>query len=437
MGGGFIEDEEGNESDDPLADEPWSFNAFDEDIDDLSDFQFAIRTVPSSEIICAPVRQEAKVIDRYLVGEILGEGSYGKVKEGLDIHTLNRCAIKIMKKRKLRRIPHGEDNVKREIWMLKRTSHKNIIRLFDVIKNNEREKIYMVMDYCVCAMHAMLKNAPGNVFPEWQAHSYFCQLIDGLEYLHGVGIIHKDIKPSNLLISTSDVVKISDFGVAEQLDPFAADDSCVTSQGSPAFQPPEVANGVDVFSGYKLDVWATGVTLFNILTGKYPFEGDNIYKLFNIIGQCQLLIPPEIDGHLKILIAGLLEKDFNTRFSVHDIRNQVWFKCKCYPIGKKIPFPALESRSDATIDNVNFMTTVRSLEWFNNDKFVHVANDKRVGGEDHSNGDHEQTFLDDNYFSLVRESTSSENDVFSPKEDGGKKKAVKTRKFTPSSCKPM
>ena len=206
MGGGFAQDDDGEESDDPLADEPaWSFNAFDEDIDDLNDFQFAIRTIPSDEIICAPVRRQAKVIDHYLMGETLGEGSYGKVKECLDIHNLNRRAIKIMKKRKLRRIPHGEDNVKREIWMLKRISHKNVIQLFDVILNNEREKIYMVMDYCVCAMHTMLKNAPGNVFPEWQAHFYFCQLIDGLQYLHGVGIVHKDIKPSNLLISTSEV----------------------------------------------------------------------------------------------------------------------------------------------------------------------------------------------------------------------------------------
>ena len=61
----------------------------------------------------------------------------------------------------------------------------------------------------------MLDKAPKNKFPTWQAHKYFVQLMDGMEYLHGRGIIHKDIKPGNLLLSTDGTVKISDFGVAE------------------------------------------------------------------------------------------------------------------------------------------------------------------------------------------------------------------------------
>ena len=73
----------------------------------------------------------------------------------------------------------------------------------------------MVLEYCVGGLQEMLDRAPGNKFPTWQAHKYFVQLMDGMEYLHGRGIIHKDIKPGNLLLTTDETVKISDFGVAE------------------------------------------------------------------------------------------------------------------------------------------------------------------------------------------------------------------------------
>lgn len=107
----------------------------------------------------------------------------------------------------------------------------------------------------------MLDSVPDKKMPIFQAHQYFRQLLDGLEYLHGKGVVHKDIKPGNLLITLDDTLKISDFGVAEALSQFAMDDTCLTGQGSPAFQPPEIANGDDTFSGFKVDIWSSGVTL--------------------------------------------------------------------------------------------------------------------------------------------------------------------------------
>ncbi|XP_046956704.1 serine/threonine-protein kinase STK11 isoform X3 [Lynx rufus] len=157
--------------------------------------------------------------------------------------------------------PSPVQTPEREIQLLRRLRHKNVIQLVDVLYNEEKQKMYMVMEYCVCGMQEMLDSVPEKRFPVCQAHGYFCQLVDGLEYLHSQGIVHKDIKPGNLLLTTGGTLKISDLGVAEALHPFAEDDTCRTSQGSPAFQPPEIANGLDTFSGFKVDIWSAGVTL--------------------------------------------------------------------------------------------------------------------------------------------------------------------------------
>ncbi|XP_016112080.1 serine/threonine-protein kinase STK11 [Sinocyclocheilus grahami] len=214
----------------------------------------------------------------------------------------------------------GDDCSLREIQLLRRLQHKNVIQLVDVLYNEEKQKMYMVMEYCVCGMQEMLDSVPEKRFPVFQAHGYFCQLLDGLEYLHSQGIVHKDIKPGNLLLTTDGALKISDLGVAEALHPFAEDDTCRTSQGSPAFQPPEIANGLDTFSGFKVDIWSAGVTLYNITTSLYPFEGDNIYKLFENIGKGDYTVPEECGPLLSDLLRGMLEYDPVKRFSIQRIR---------------------------------------------------------------------------------------------------------------------
>lgn len=422
MGGGGNDEED---SDDPLCDEPWNIPNFDDDED-----CFIIRTIPSDEIICERVERKAKCIGKFLLGEMLGEGAYGKVKEALDIHTLHRRAVKIMNKRKLRRIPHGEENVRREVWMLKRTNHENIIQLVDVLQNNERGKIYVVMDYCVCNMHEMLKKTPKNLFPEWQAHNYFKQLIRGLEYLHSIGIIHKDIKPSNLLINMDQILKISDFGVAEQLSPFAEDDSCTTSQGSPMFQPPEIANGVDIFSGYKLDIWACGVTLFNISTGKYPYEGDTIYRLFENIGKGQLQIPPEVDPVLKGLLCGLLDTDFHKRFNMQQTTAHIWVRKKYYKIEPEVGFPPADHPD--ILDEYKDMTTIPYLELLNNENVVIVQNDSCFS---HNNSEERLNSTTDYNNHFLRRQSSPEIEGAALKDE--KKKNNKNRKFAPNGCKSM
>ena len=150
-----------------------------------------------------------------------------------------------------------------------------------------------------------------------------------MEYLHDSRVIHKDIKPGNLLLSREQILKISDFGVAEETDRFSNSDTCYQSTGTPRFQPPEIAAGLNSFKGKDqefmdningphlgsaVDIWAAAVTLFNCITGKYPFNGENIYKLYEIIEKCELIIPSmaELTSDLETLLR--YERPFDINF---------------------------------------------------------------------------------------------------------------------------
>lgn len=304
--------------------------------------------VDSNELIYEHAQKKASILGKkYLKGEKLGEGSYGKVKEVLDIENLCRRAIKILKQKKLRRIPNGEDNVKREITIMKKLHHVNVLGLIEVFRNDEKMKLYMVLEYCCCNMQDMLEKSPKKRLPEWQAHSCFVQLIEGVQYLHSQRVVHKDIKPGNLLIATEGTLKISDLGVAEELNLFAQDDKITMSQGSPAFQAPEIANGDDDFHGFKVDVWACGITLFNMITGQYPFEGDTIYKLFDNIVKCEFTIPDWVDEHLQSLIKGMLQREAKNRLSTHEIKAHTWCRKQQPRNGSdRVGIPALDTDDD-------------------------------------------------------------------------------------------
>lgn len=125
----------------------------DDDIDTLDlatlDIGNMFNRVDSAEIIYQQKKKNIKMVGKYVMGDVLGEGSYGKVKEVLDSENLCRKAVKILTKRKLRRIPNGEQNVQREIQLLKQFKHKNVVALLDVLYNDEKQKMYLIMEYCV------------------------------------------------------------------------------------------------------------------------------------------------------------------------------------------------------------------------------------------------------------------------------------------------
>jgi hypothetical protein len=164
---------------------------------------------------------------------------------------------------------------------------------------------------------------PEKTLPLHQVQGYLVQLVQGVNYIHSHGVIHRDIKPANLLLTNDEVLKLSDFGSAYELDRYQPDDGCLTSAGTTPFQPPEIVNAEvgQAYSGTKVDVWACGVTLWNMATGTYPFPIDDgsLFLLLNAIGKGEYTIPEGVEAGLEALLRAILEMDVAKRLSGQSI----------------------------------------------------------------------------------------------------------------------
>jgi len=138
--------------------------------------------------------------------------------------------------------------------------------------------------------------------------------------VHAQGVVHRDIKPDNLLLTEDDVLKIVDFGVSEMFEK-ASDMRTAKSAGSPAFMPPElcVTKHGDV-SGKAADIWSMGVSLYCLRFGRIPFERSGVLELYEAIKNEQIDFEPDNEPNFIDLMRKLLEKDPNKRIKMPELR---------------------------------------------------------------------------------------------------------------------
>ena len=197
-----------------------------------------------------------------------------------------------------------------------------------MINRPNKSRIHLVLEYMHCgSVQGVLEAAAGRRLGQAQARKYFGQLVMSLQHCHSRGVVHKDVKPANLMLDRAGDVRLSDFGCAEELGRYDSSDACVRTLGSPAFQSPEIAQGVERFSGIAADVWAAGVTLFQMVVGRTPFDADNLPELFEKIGAAQLELPQGLSPELRDLLSRLLCPDEKARISVEEIQRHPWMSC--------------------------------------------------------------------------------------------------------------
>jgi len=201
--------------------------------------------------------------NKYRFIKDLGQGGFGKVFLAKEEHAENLIAIKQLKPE----FKHRQSNIIHEMQMVSKLNHPNIVAYKHHFEQDNL--LFIVMEYC------SLGNLRGMIFKKKITSTFIWKWMDELtktlQFVHDKGIIHHDIKPDNILFTAERIIKISDFGVAN------------TGSGTICYMSPEGLKGkLDVINDPRVDVYALGVTLMELLTGKNPFVGKSIDEIFDI-----------------------------------------------------------------------------------------------------------------------------------------------------------
>ncbi|RWR86471.1 CBL-interacting serine/threonine-protein kinase 12-like protein [Cinnamomum micranthum f. kanehirae] len=263
---------------------------------------------------------KTQLLGRYETGKLLGHGSFGKVYHARNVNTNESVAIKVLDKAKILKIGMMA-HIKREISILHRVRHPNIVRLYEVMAT--KSKIYFVMEL-VKGGELFRKVANGRM-REDVARKYFQQLISAVRFCHAQGVFHRDLKPENLLVDENGDLKVSDFGLCAVSDQIRKDGLFHTFCGTPAYVAPEVLSGKGYY-GATADVWSCGVILFVLTAGFLPFHDQNVMAMYRKIYRGEFRCPKWFSGELSRLLSRILDTNPRTRIRVADLMGNRWFK---------------------------------------------------------------------------------------------------------------
>ncbi|KAJ4959545.1 hypothetical protein NE237_026656 [Protea cynaroides] len=237
-------------------------------------------------------------VENYHVIELVGEGSFGKVYKGRRKYTGQTVAMKFILK-------HGKSekdilNLRQEIEILRKLKHENIIEMLDSFESPQ--EFCVVTEFAQGELFEILED--DKCLPEEQVQAIAKQLVRALYYLHSNRIIHRDMKPQNILIGAGSVVKLCDFGFARAMSTNTV--VLRSIKGTPLYMAPELVREQPY--NHTADLWSLGVILYELFVGQPPFYTNSVYALIRHIIKDPVKYPDSISPNFKNFLKGLLNK---------------------------------------------------------------------------------------------------------------------------------
>ena len=242
------------------------------------------------------------------------------------MRSLKQVAIKFIRRDSVVKGSDREVKMFREINALKHLTHPNIVRLQDVLQNSKYIGIVLVY---VAGGEFYKYIQKRRRLREPEACRIFAQLISGVGYMHGKGLVHRDLKLENLLLDNNLNLVITDFGFVNE---FTRSNSLMkTSCGSPCYAAPELVISTEGYVGTKADIWSCGIILFAMLAGYLPWDddpdnpgGEDIGKLYDYILTTPLKFPEYVTLRPRDLLRKILVPNPEHRLDMQGIKSHRW-----------------------------------------------------------------------------------------------------------------
>jgi eukaryotic-like serine/threonine-protein kinase len=248
---------------------------------------------------------DLKALGRYRIERVLGKGAMGVVYEGFDPRLSRRVAIKTILKTNLDEALAKDYSARfvREAQAVGKLNHPHIVQVHDF--GEEGEVAYLVLEF-IRGRELKSYFDKSERFDMKDVVRIMGELCEALDYAHKAGIVHRDVKPGNVMLDPEMRVKLTDFGVARIQESGAAMTQAGTMVGTPAFMSPEQITGKPVDA--RSDVFSTGVILYQFLTGEMPFTGAGAWTIAKKIMQDDPAAPSTLDGTISPIYDQVVSK---------------------------------------------------------------------------------------------------------------------------------